>query len=322
MTREWEQRYHAAQATAGFYPVTNRALTGLTGEERNSFLHGMVVSDVNKAPDYSWTISAILNPKGKMLSDLALYHLPEQIWIETGSDLRETVETTLRRYALRAAIGFEDLSGGWSIIDITGPEAGKIVDNLPDPGRIARISLEDSTTFLARTDLPIRPSLRWLVPKTLEQAASDRLLDGGAIRMDPEAARALRMEAGIPIFGPDVSTDNLVLEVPLYRQGVSFDKGCYIGQETVARLHSRGENIARNLRGILSDLEPEPGAVILAADKQVGTVTSATWSPRAGRYLALALVHRSAMEHGTAVGVQGRERTMQGTIAELPLQDG
>ncbi len=318
----WEQHYRAARRTVGFYPVPGRALTAMAGADRKSFLHGMVVSDVNQAPDNSWTLSACLTPKGKMLSDLALYHLPDRIWIETETGLREVVETTLRRYALRAAIELEDLSKDWSILDITGPEAGRVLGKLTEPGHVVRVMLEDRATVLARTDLPRQPSLRWLVPATLEPAASDQLLAGGATRLGPEAATALRMEAGIPVFGTDVSNDNLILEVPVYRPGVSFEKGCYIGQETVARLHSRGEKIARNLRGILSDVAPEPGSAILAAGRQVGSVTSTTWSPVAGRYLSLAMVHRSAMEHGAIVELQGADRTTPGTVSELPLQDG
>lgn len=322
MARGWEQNYRAARTTAGFYPVSGRALTALTGDDRNSFLHGMVVSEVNQAPENSWTLSACLTPKGKMLSDLALYHLPDKIWIETEQTLRETVETTLRRYALRAAIELEDLSGRWSILDITGPDAGAFAGELPEPGQVVQRMLGDKATFLARTDRPLQPTLRWLVPATLEAAASDSLLAGGATRLDPEPAAALRMEAGIPVFGTDVSADNLVLEVPAYRPGISFEKGCYIGQETVARLHARGEKVARYLRGVLTDPVPDPGSAVMAGGKQVGTVTSTTWSPAAGRHLSLAILHRSAMEHGAVVEILGTEGTIQGTVTELPLQDG
>jgi len=318
----WEREYRAARNACGFYPVTGRVLTALTGEERSSFLHGMVVSDINNALEYSWTISAFLNPKGKMISDMALYHLRGAIWIETGRGLREMVETTLRRYALRAAIRFEDLSKNWAMLDIVGPDSGGQLGSVPEPGQVIELPLEGSTTFLARTDLPFRPSLRWLVPAELAQAAADRLQAGGAARLDPEASAALRMEAGIPIFGTDVTTDNLAPEVPLYQQGISYEKGCYIGQETVARLHARGGKTARNLRGILSDSSPAAGSPILAAGKQVGAITSTTWSPAAGRYLSLAMVHRSAMESGTKVEIGGSEQATSGTVTELPYQEG
>jgi len=314
----WESQYRAARRGCGFYPVPGRVLTALNGAERNSFLHGMVVSDVHKAPEYSWTISALLNPRGKMTSDLALYHLPDAIWIETEQGLRETVETTLRRYALRAVIGFENLSDSWSIFDIIGPEAGGLPDSVPEPGQVATLLLEGETTCLARTDLPLGPALRWLVPAGLAEAATDRMVALGATTLVPEAARAFRMEAGIPVFGSDIGTDNLVMEVPYYKQGISYEKGCYIGQETVARLHSRGENLARHLRGILTASAAEPRTKLSSEDREVGTVTSTTWSPTAGKHLSLAMVHRSVMESGTVVQVGPQ----CGTVMELPLQEG
>ena len=322
MSQAWERQYLAARQAAGFYPVTGRVLTLLTGDDRSSFLHGMVVSDVKQAPENSWTVSACLNSKGRMISDLALYHLCDGIWIETEQGLRETVETTLRRYALRAAVEFEDRSDSWSIIDITGPDSGMVADDMPESGRIVSMKLDGTQTFLAGRDLPLMPSVRWLLPSELAPAASDQLLALGAISLGTEAATALRMEAGIPQFGLDVSGDNLVLEVPAFRKGVSFEKGCYLGQETVARLHSRGEKTARNLRGILSDPAPDPGSVIRAGEKEVGTITSTTWSPTAGRHLSFAMVHRSAMESGTAVEIHGPGTTIHGTVTELPLQDG
>jgi folate-binding protein YgfZ len=315
-------QYRAAKTAAGFHPVPGRALTALTGDERKSFLHGMVVSDVNRVETNSWTVSAMLNPKGRMLSDLALYHLPDAIWIETEQDLRESVETTLRRYALRAAIEFEDLSGSWTLLDVTGPEAGAFTDSAPEPGRVMHLPFKNTNTILARTDLLMQPTLRWLVPSGLAQAAADHLAATGAAELCPEAATALRMESGIPVFGVDVGTDNLVLEVPAYRQGISFEKGCYIGQETVARMHARGEKTARHLRGVLTGRETQPGATVRTGERDVGVVTSTTYSPLAGQFLSMAMIHRSAAEPGKAVQVEVDGIVLDGTVVLLPLQEG
>ena len=232
--------------------------------------------------------------------------------------LQGTVETTLKRYALRADLELRNQTEDWAMIDITGPDSAAVGPEPMQPGQVLSWEILGGRTVLARTDLPLQPTLRWLVPAGLEQAALDHLRTAGLERIDHAAATALRMEAGIPVFGTDVGPDNLVLEVPAYRSGISFDKGCYVGQETVARLHARGENLARHLRGILTDQEPEPGTALEYRGKEVGSVSSTTWSPLAGKYLSLALVHRSATEDGTAVTIG----PLTGEVTTLPIQDG
>jgi folate-binding protein YgfZ len=142
----------------------------------------------------------------------------------------------------------------------------------------------------------------------------------GAVWAGQEAFEILRVEAGIPRYGKDFSEDNLILETNLDTTHVSYTKGCYLGQEIVERVRSRG-HVNRKLRGlVLDDQRPaRHGDAIIAGEKQVGTVTSSVLSPELARAVALGTVHRDHWLSGTRLGILGEGTRRSATIAELPF---
>ena len=129
-----------------------------------------------------------------------------------------------------------------------------------------------------------------------------------------DALDALRIEDGRAWFGPDVTEENLLHEMGHVAEYVSFSKGCYVGQEVVARLDARGGNVNKALRGLRLEGRARAGTVLRAGDKEIGRVTTAAVSPRLGP-IALAFVHRSHFEPGTVLDAEG----VAATVASLPL---
>jgi folate-binding protein YgfZ len=140
------------------------------------------------------------------------------------------------------------------------------------------------------------------------------LVEAGAVVLARDTLDALRIEEGRAWFGPDVTAENLLHELGHVAEYVSFSKGCYVGQEVVARLDARGGNVSKALRGLRLQGPAPAGTVLRADDKEIGRITTTAMSPRLGP-IALAFVHRSHFEPGTVVDVGG----LKATVASLPL---
>jgi len=164
-------------------------------------------------------------------------------------------------------------------------------------------------------DLPGPGFVLHLPPEAMEAAAS-ALREAGAAELAPPSLDALRVEAGSPWYGPDVTEDNLLHETGLLREYHSPTKGCYVGQEVVARLEARGGHVNKLLRGLRLTSPAHAGDVVTAEGKDVGRVTTAAVSPRFGP-VALAYVHRSRAEPGSAVDVGGEPAT----VVALPFAE-
>jgi aminomethyltransferase len=164
-------------------------------------------------------------------------------------------------------------------------------------------------------DLPV-PGFVLHVVETEAVAVAEALRVAGAFPLDAAALDALRVEAGRPWYGRDVSSDNLLHETGLVAECCSLQKGCYLGQEVIARLDARGGNVNKRLRGLRLTAPAADGAAVRSEDKDVGTITTAAVSPRFGP-IALAYLHRSHADAGTEITVLG----LPATVADLPLAE-
>ncbi len=256
------------------------------GRDRAKFLQGMLTNDIVKLAKGQSILSSILSPKGKLVAEFIVHHWGESFALESDRSLQNTIESNLKKYVLGADVTFST-SPQSLVFSFFGPEAEKKLT-----------SYRNDTVFIGAFDFPVRPTFTILSPKEISAEGAP---------LSEAAYEALRIEAGIPRFGMDVTEDQLLLEVPHLALGVSYTKGCYIGQETIARLHARGENLAWRLMGVVSEGEIQKGDSIRLGEKVVGKVTSTTYSPRFRQNLALALIHRDAFEPGTTVSIPAGE---------------
>jgi folate-binding protein YgfZ len=255
--------------------LTDRGVVKVSGADARDFLNGLVTTDVTLLRPGLGRFGALLTPQGKISADFLITEAPAGhgggFLIDCPRPLAQNLADKLGFYKLRAKVEIENLSDSIGVLAVWDGEPS------PKPD-------------LAFAD-PRRDGLGWriLVPEELAQKTADLI---GAETVDPSVYEEHRVAAGVPRGGLDfMYGDAFPHETNMDRlRGVDFDKGCYVGQEVVSRMQHRGTARTRTVRVVLEDFSPEPGTVILAGDKSVGTMGST-----AGRNgLALIRVDRAA----------------------------
>ena len=264
----------------------------VTGEDRQSWLNGMVTGDVAKLEPGARLEVCFTNVKGKVVALADVWHAGDCLRVVTERERIGVLLTMLERLIVMEDVTIADDSAAWSVLSVQGPVAQAVVE------RAGLAGLPSDRTGSGGFDL--------LQPVVDSDAAVERLLDAGAVRGSPAALEALRLEAAAPRWGADVTDDLFPQEARLEAHRVSFTKGCYVGQEPVTRLQSRG-HANRFLTPLdLGDADPPTaGAVVRRGDAEVGRITSSARGPTVGRTIALALLRREAAGPGTDLDVDG-----------------
>jgi folate-binding protein YgfZ len=297
--------YERLRETVGLVDRSARGKLWLTGTEALDYLQGQVTNDVAALAPRTGCYAALLNHKGKMLTDMRVVRGDDFIWIDTEPEGLPALTRNASMFSIGRDVRREDVTEAWSILSLIGPEARAVLD-APPPAVENEAALGEHGLYVA-TDLGVD-----VICRTETVAAVREAL--GVEEVSEEAAECLRIESGRPRFSIDVGTDTIPQEAGLNERAVSFTKGCYVGQETVARLHYKGKP-NRHLRGLRLAAPVERGDEIRFGDRVVGQVGSTAVSPVNGP-IALALVRREA-EPGADVHVGGA--AIEGRVAELPF---
>lgn len=266
----------------------SRGLLELRGSDRASFLQGMVSHDVKALTPGQVCHAALLDTTGHIQADLHVHAFPDALIVETDPACFEVLSQTLSRFLIMEDVMLADVSANWAIITVLGDGADAVTGE----------KRPSSAPFPAAFDL-------WL-------PAAETLTVPGAVTLTDDEAETLRVEAGTPKWGSELSASVLLPEAGM-EDAVSYTKGCYVGQEIIARLHARGQ-ANRGLRFVLlADDAPVPpvGTTIHVPEdgpepgREIGRVTSAAASPRrGGQALALAFIRKEYFADGTPVTVQ------------------
>ena len=289
--------YELLTESVGLVDRSDRAKFLVRGKETVDFLQGQVSNDVEALQPGSGCYATILNHKGKLRTDLRILRGGDWLWVDTEAIGHAVIRHMLETYSLGRDVRFEDVTESRSILSLIGPAARDRLDAAPPPDEHAFVKGEHG--IYVSTDLGVDVIAR-------------SELELGVERVSEEAAECLRIESGRPRLGFDMGSETMPQEAGINDRAVSFTKGCYVGQETVARLHYKGKP-NRHLRGLRLSEAAERGAEVVLADKVVGLVGSACVSPRFGP-IALALVRREAGP-GETVLVNGAEAE----VVELPF---
>jgi folate-binding protein YgfZ len=305
--------YAAAATAAGWVDRSERGKLALTGADTKEFLQGQVSNDVLGLTSGSGCYAAFLTPKGKMLGDLRILDAGSELWLDTERVALQELFNMIRRFSLGHDVQLHKRTLEAGLVSLLGPDSDRISGEaaLPAAEHAHLVTALDGADVRAvRTDAGI--DLICAADRTdeLTRALSAR----GAEPISYATAECVRIERGRPRYGIDLDDSVIPQEAGLNDRAVSFQKGCYVGQETVARLFYRGKP-NRQLRGVrLSDPAPV-GSELVFGDRVVGRLTSVAASPRFGE-IGLALVRREAPP-GSDVLV-GDQR-VSAIVTELPF---
>jgi tRNA-modifying protein YgfZ len=292
--------YEAAHQSAIMVDRSNLGMLKINGETRLDLIHRMSTQNVKNLKAGEGAATILTTDIGRMIDRLILYAASDAVYVLTGENHGDAVARYLMRFVFfNDDFQLQDISSKTTIFGVYGPwaehnlgeEAGFPEVNLPlHHWREAEIA--GVTAYLHKTD-PINGSGYLVMCESADgDILKEKLLAAGLVAADEPAFDFLRIEAGQPRFGHEITTDYIPLEAGLW-DDVSFNKGCYTGQEIIARMESRGK-LAKQLVRLTSNNPLSEGEAIIAADKQVGVITSTALAE--GGTLALGYVKSSALE--------------------------
>jgi folate-binding protein YgfZ len=285
----------------------------LLGADRLRFLHNYVTCDVKGLAPGSGAYGFFTSPQGRILSDAVLLAHEDRLQVEVAREQVEPILAHLRKYLLADRVEIRPMES-MTPLAVLGPRAAEVLgvdlSSLETPWSHARMPVLGSEVILQRRGLMGVPAWTVWSPEPL----AERLIEAGGARVGFEALEVLRAEAGIPRFGQDFGPDNFPQETGI-EEAVSYTKGCYLGQEVVARIHYRG-GVQNFLRGFVFDGEPAAGSKLLQEGREAGRATTVVRSPILGKTVGLGILHRRAAEPGTRVEVDGGGT---GEVRDLPL---
>ena len=300
--------HQAVRAASGLFDFSFRGKFAMKGRDHAKFLHRMVSNDIKRLASGQGTYATLLTPQGHILVDMRLYCAGERFFIDTDADLRDKALAGLKRYVIADQVEFEPLE--LYALAFQGPRARPLLEKTLHIDLPAMQEFDHFTTNYA--GFPVRVVCAsstgeegfevWAGAKGLMAvwgAACGQAPTYGMLPCGTQALETLRIEAGIPRYGQELGEDTIPNEAELWN-ALSFNKGCYVGQEIVERARSRG-HVNWKLMGLVVDSEtPPPAGEKLAREgREIGEITSSCVSPTLGKTIALAYLRREVAEPGT-----------------------
>lgn len=330
--------FDVLQQGAALVPRVGRCVVRVSGTERASWLQGLLTNDVQALAPGQGCYAAWLTPQGRMITDAVVLAEDDTLTIDVPVTLGELVYRQLG-----AAIFAEDVQlvaegALWAMVGVHGPTAAASISRamvgtepsatrltaeammgwpeyanapLGSAGRVMRLDHYGTSGFVIR------------VPAEARDVWLSRLRLAGATPIAAEVVEFARVEAGRPEFLVDMDADTIPLEAGIEDRAISFTKGCYVGQEVIVRVVYRGGGrVARKLVGLKLESSAVPGAraTVRSERGEVGRVTSAAWSPRLRRTVAMAYVHRKFVEPGTALTVDCEGTLVPAVVSAFPIR--
>jgi folate-binding protein YgfZ len=307
--------YRTITEACGVLDRSERGKLALSGPEAKPFLQGQVTNDVEALSEGHGCYAAFLTPKGKMLGDLRILDACGELLLDTERVALQELFNMIRRFKVGYQVELHRRTLERGLLSLIGPASDQVAgaDGLSaNEHAHAPIDVDGIAARAIRTDVGIDLLCDASDTEALLGAVEAR----GAVPVSESAAEALRVQRGRPRYGIDLDDTVIPQEAGLNARAVSFSKGCYVGQETVARLHYRGKP-NRHLRGLLLSGAADRGAKLRMDERDVGTLTTVASSPKFGA-IGLALVRREAPP-GTTVSVSG-EGGVTAEVVELPFE--
>ncbi len=350
--------HSALRESAGVIDLSFRSCICLVGADRARYLHGQVTNEVKKLRAGEGCYSALTTNKGKMESDLNIFCLADELLLDFEPGLTEKVSQRLGKFIVADDVQIVDAAPHYGLLSVQGPKAEMVVRALElfseiPAQQFGSIKISDATLgeiylmnharpagsagfqpassrgkniAACRQDVGASAGFDLFIPINSLGAVADKLIAAakqtGGRAVGWTAFEIARIEAGIPRFGADMDETNIPLECDIESRAIVYDKGCYIGQEVINRIHSVG-HVNKELRGLrlTDDLKTLPlrGDKLFHAGKEIGFVTSAVKSPMLNANIALGYVRREANQIGSELVLKTATGESSAKIVELPF---
>ncbi len=327
----FEPEYQALRTGVGLIDYSTQAVIEVQGADRVSFLHQLLTNDIKGLAPGSGCRAALVTATAKLVADLLVLTHPESLWLLCELPRAEAIVKTLEQHRFSEQVTLVNHERRYGVLALEGPRTialltqllGAVV-SLPATGDHAAHQLQTIPIRCVRHSLTGGIGVLLLVEaeamETVWALLQQQGRPFGLSLAGWEALNAARLEAGVPWFGIDMDESNLLPETGLERTAVSDSKGCYLGQEIIARMQTYG-SANKKLMGLKVEGAsiPERGAQIYRAAEEVGAVTSSGFSPILQQPLAMGYVKRSAYDAGTAVEIRQNGARLSAVVAALPI---
>jgi len=329
---KWVGEYQAVRQAVGLSDLSQRGKIRVTGEDRVKWLQGLISNDILPLQPGQGRYSSFLTHKGKMLGYFRVYTLSDSLWVEDVGEVGDATFQALRKFLLYGVKAkMENCAESWGLLLVSGPKACATVSaafgvEMSDLTPVSAVTAQigGQTSLVLRTEETGEDDLEILLPADALSMAWERLMGAGATygikAVGGQAREALRIEAGLPKAGPDLNEEIVPPEANLEGKAFSLNKGCYPGQEVVARMDTYG-NVRRHLVGLVinGSVIPPRSAKIFSGDREVGWVSSATYSPQIKTPIALAFPLRDFSAPGTKLSIEIDGVRHDATVRALPF---
>ncbi len=304
--------YEALRSSVAQLDLSGRGKIRVTGDDRARLLHAMSSNDIQRLAPSHGLYAFFLTAQGRILADANIFHLNGALWLDTEPEIANKLRDHLDKYIIADDVELQDETRDWLAVGIEGPQSIAFAESLhlPVPGKDLSVQNFHSG-FIARVAGTGPAGIRIFLPRT-----ENHLLPSFEIpSATPAEARLVRLENGVPRYGEDISERYLTHETQQLR-AVHANKGCYLGQEIVERVRSRGQvhRLLTSVR-IVSDQVPPSGTRLLVDGKDSGELTSAAYSPALGQTVAFAYLRSEALQNKASFVVAGTDPPVAATIA-------
>jgi len=318
-----EKEVNTVRKSVGIIDVSNRGKLILSGEDHIKFLQGILTNDLKEKSPGTGLYAAILTPKGKMISDMRVFKKEDSVYMDIEPGMSEDITQLLRKFRLSYKTEVLDVTKDYCVLHLCGPDCGKFIEKRFD------VSIERMNEYDHRTSGEVKimklnrtgeTGFDILFPNRDATEVWDLLHSPLQLELSgQEALEILRIEAGIPVYGKDMDISTIPIEAGIWN-ALDFKKGCYVGQEVIARIKWRGR-----VNWHLAYFEAEqdgflsPEDILLVKEKKVGRITSSIYSPTLGKRVAIGYIRREFRDFQGEITAKGEQYHDKVKIVRKPF---
>ena len=321
----------------GLIDLSSRGRMLVSGTEAVQFLNGLITNDMKTLAENSWMPAAFPNVQGRLIAAVRVIRLKDDLagknacpafLLDTEAATHERVFKTIERFTLAGDFRVDDITNQTAQLTLQGKKAADIVRSVVgeeaaglSPNAAIQTSGQQTDITVVHATQTAEDGFDLIIDSERATILWNALINAGARPVGYDALETLRIEAGQPRYGVDMDETNVVTEAAL-DTAVSYTKGCYVGQEIIARIKYRG-HVAKKLSGLMFDqpVKVEVGALIKSKDddREIGRITSAAYSPHLGRTIALGYLKYDYIASNTSVRVVAGDDQLPAQVTELPF---